>query len=56
MFIAFGEVNEYIVMFAFPQRSFVCPELFWEELNNLSLTFASLSYFFLSIVPGQIFY
>jgi hypothetical protein len=29
MFIAFTEVNEYIVMFSFPQRSFVCPELFW---------------------------
>jgi hypothetical protein len=48
---ALAGLNEFMLNFSFPQKSFIGAESFWEELNGINFTLSSFSYFFLTTFP-----
>lgn len=56
MLFTYASMHDFVMLFSFNQKMFLGSENFWEELNNVSITLDSLSYFFLFVLPSRLFY
>lgn len=56
MIFTYASMHDLILFFTFNQKMFFGSELLWEELNDLSITLDSLSYFFLFTLPSKFIY
>lgn len=56
MIFTYGSMHDLILLFTFNQKMFLGSESIWEDLNNVSITLDSFSYFFLFSLPGKFIY
>jgi hypothetical protein len=56
MISTYASMHDVVLYFSFGQKMFLGAETFWEELNSVSITLDSMSYFFLFSVPGRFIY
>jgi len=56
MISTYASMHDLVLYFSFGQKMFLGAETFWEELNNVSITLDSMSYFFLFTLPGKFIY
>jgi hypothetical protein len=56
MIFTYASMHDAIIYFSFDQKIFLGAETFWEELNSVSATLDSVSYFFLVSFPARLMY
>lgn len=56
MISTYASMHDVVLYFSFGQKMFLGAETFWEELNGVSITLDSMSYFFLFTLPGRFIY
>lgn len=56
MIFTYASMHDFVMLFSFNQKMFLGAETFWEELNGLSITLDSMSYFFLFTLPSRFLY
>lgn len=56
MIFTYASMHDFVMLFSFNQKMFLGSETFWEELNSISITLDSLSYFFLFTLPSRFIY
>ena len=56
MIFTYASMHDLVLYFTFGQKMFLGSETFWEELNSVSITLDSMSYFFLFSLPGRFIY
>lgn len=56
MIFTYASMHDFVMLFSFNQKMFLGAETFWEELNSISITLDSLSYFFLFTLPSRFIY
>ena len=56
MIFTYASMHDLILFFSFNQKMFLGSESLWEELNDVSITLDSLSYFFLFTLPSRFIY
>lgn len=56
MLFTYASMHDFVMLFSFNQKMFLGSENFWEELNTISITLDSMSYFFLFTLPSRFFY
>jgi hypothetical protein len=56
MIFTYASMHDLVMLFSFSQKMFLGAETFWEELNGVSITLDSMSYFFLFTLPGRFIY
>lgn len=56
MLFTYASMHDLVLYFSFDQTMFLGAETFWEELNGVSLTLDSITYFMLFIFPSRLMY
>lgn len=56
MIFTYASMHDLVLFFSFNQKMFLGSETVWEELNSISVTTDSLSYFFLFTLPSRFIY
>ena len=56
MLFTYLSMNDLVLLFSFNQNMFIGSEYFWDDLASISITYDSLSYFFLFSLPGKFLY
>lgn len=56
MIFTYSSMHDEIAVFAFDQKIFFGSENLWDELNSISITLDSMSYFFLFSLPNRFIY
>ena len=56
MLFTYASMHDLVLLFSFNQKMFLGAETFWEELNEVSFTADSLSYYILLTLPTRLLY